>query len=146
MKKIVFFTLVVLAFTQCGKRKQYTTWKIDGQEFSSNEVEYTSNGRSISKLSLVTGNSRFALEFYLPNLPTQGNYLLARVNALQEQTKCVLSFGFDAKWYRISPTNNSYVEARSNNNKSQIILPPTWYFNNADSQDSVLIEGTFNEP
>lgn len=146
MKKIVFFILVVFVFSQCGKRKQSSTWKIDGKEYSSNEIEFHTNGRSISTLRGSKGDTRFSLEFFLPNLPTQGNYLIVRANALQEQYKCVLSFGFNSKWYRIQPTNNSYVEARSNNNKSQIVLPPTWYYNNADSQDSVLIEGTFNEP
>jgi len=146
MKKIVFFILVVLVFTQCDKRKQYSTWKIDGKEYSSNDIELSTNGRSISNLSLVKGDARFALEFFLPNLPKQGNFLIVRENTQQEQNKCVLSFGFNSKWYRIPITNNSYVEARSNNNKSQIVLPPTWYYNNNDPQDSVLIEGTFNEP
>lgn len=142
----MFFVFVVLVFSQCGKRKQYSTWKIDGKEYSSNDINFSSNGRSISNLRGSKENTRFALEFFLPNLPKQGDYLIVRENTQQAQNKCVLSFGLNSKWYRISPTNYSYVEARSNNNKSQIVLPPTWYFNNDDSQDSVLIEGTFNEP
>jgi hypothetical protein len=41
---------------------------------------------------------------------------------------------------------SGYLVAASVNGKIQCTLAPTWFSNYYDTKDSVLINGTFNEP
>ncbi|HRP88958.1 MAG TPA: hypothetical protein PKX92_02855 [Edaphocola sp.] len=148
MYKIIITAITIILLTSCGKKnkKQYSYWKVNGVEYSSNNCSLETNNRDIVQFSLDSKYGRVFLEFYLPALPKEGRFLLVKTNAFQEYNKCILSFGINSKWYRVSELSMNYIEADFLNGKSQIKLPPTWYFNNDDQNDSVLIEAVLNEP
>ena len=134
MNRIIITAVAILLLSSCGKKniKQYSYWKVNGVEYSSNNCTLETNNRDIVQFSLDNKEFRVFLEFYLPALPKEGKFLLVRTNAFQEHIKSILSFGINSKWYRVSELSMNYIEADIINGKSQIKLPPTWYFNNND--------------
>lgn len=143
IKKILLFAAILVAFTQCGKRKQYSHWKVDGKEYSSNNVivqEY----RGVWTLE-SNDKVRFALVFHGSALPTSGNFKITRTEDLG-MGKVSMGICIDTVCYGISPHQTKYVTATINNNKAQYQMAPAWFVKFNNPNDSILVEGTFNEP
>ena len=146
-KFILPFLLITLSLAACGKKdkKQFSTWTVNGENFSSNEVE-ASLGKVICALSSNDFNNRFSFGFAVGvELPKQGNFLISHVKNY-DPDKVVLSFYYKGNFMIIAPSQNTAVVATNNNGKAQYTLPPTWYIYFENPSDSVLISGAFNEP
>lgn len=143
MKKVLFLAITILSFVQCGKRKQHSTWKINGQEYSSNDVivqEYRGEWTLKSNDKV-----RFALTFHGSTLPTSGNFSITRREDLG-MGKVSMGICIDTVCYGISPHQTKYVTATINNKKAQYQMAPAWFVKFNNPNDSILVEGTFNEP
>lgn len=144
MKKVIVI-LIVIAFSACTKaeKKQFSYWKINGQDYSSNNVE-SSLGKPSATISCHEVN-RFDLYFFKSYFPTSGTWLMVR--DVNHNTELVsMNFYLGSKVYIISVNENKYLIASLKNNKAQYSLPPTWFTNYNNFNDSVLVEGTFNQP
>ena len=143
MGRIIIILITILVFSQCSKRKQYSTWSIDGVEYSSNSVEVSSyrglcNIRSDDKV-------RFSLTFWQPSLPTNEHFFITRRENLGIG-KVSIGICRDTICYGISPHETKSITAVLNKSKAQYIMLASWFVNFADPLDSILVEGTFNEP
>lgn len=128
-----------------GKPRQYSYWKAGKQEYASNNVKLT-KGKAISQFFILDPTERVFLEFFMTGLPNNGQYLIVKDNPLQQDDRCVLSFTIDSRWYQVAASEQKYVQASMGEHGAVITMPPTWYINHNDPTDSILIEGTFNEP
>lgn len=144
MKRAIFFVILILTFVQCGKRKQYSTWKINGQEYTSNNVEIESN--YYGNVSLECRDKvRFALIFADNYLPSSGQLVLTKSPSVMPGY-VGMGICIDTVCYHISDFENKFLTASENNRKSGYSLPPSWFVSFSNPLDSILVEGTFNEP
>ncbi|RQO29912.1 hypothetical protein DBR32_15160 [Taibaiella sp. KBW10] len=146
---VVILTLIFFA-CRPEKKKQFSNWKIKGTEYSSNNTE-VAIGHAIGKLS-CSGKNRFSITFYsfsfmtANSLPDTDSFLLTRDNLEQDSGKVLLYLYIDTTGY-VPPTNSiKYLKAERINGKIRYTLPGMWYVNYMNPNDSVLVEGTFNEP
>ncbi len=64
----------------------------------------------------------------------------------QNPTYVSLWFYFDSIPYGVTASNTVKLHASEQNGKAQYTLPQTWFVNYNNPQDSLLVEGVFNEP
>ena len=147
MNKISIILLVITLFG-CKKveKKQFSYWKINGQEYSSNNVEANS-GKAIAIISSHDSDYRFNLTFYnLSFYPTDRYFFLERENASQNPSIATLSFFHNNKYYGID-NDTTRLTSSSINGKASYHLPKVWYSHYENGlKDSILIEATINEP
>ncbi|RZK73299.1 MAG: hypothetical protein EOO85_17625 [Pedobacter sp.] len=130
---------------KCGKRKPYSTWKVNGIEYSSNNVEAVV-GKAVAILASHEYN-RFDISFSGNYLPQSGNWPIRKLHAnLQSPDSVTIYFYEGTKIFKPSFNESTRLRAVEYNGKSQVTLPPTWFVDYYNDTDSVLIEGTFNEP
>lgn len=141
---ILAISIILIACNK-EKPKQYSYWKAGNQEYASNNVKLT-KGKAISQFFVLDPTERVFLEFFLPGLPSSGQYLIVKDNPLQQDDRCVLGFTINSKWYQVAASEQKYVQAGMSTHGAVIEMPPTWYINHNNPDDSILIEGTFNEP
>lgn len=129
------------------KPKQYSYWTINGQKYSSNNVAATEgHNRPLSVLS-CHDSIRFDLHFMQGYLPTEGSWALATLSSSNDPSNAILGFYFGPTPYIVSEHNTNHLEASVYNDKARYSLAPTWFINfHHPTADSILIEGTFNEP
>ena len=146
MKKILIVAISLL-FIACKKEKpkQYSYWKAGNKEYASNNVKLAA-GKAICQFFILDPTERVFLEFFLPGLPSSGQYRIVKDNPLQQDDRCVLSFTINSKWYQVAASEQKYVQANISKHGAAITMPPTWYVNHDNPDDSILIEGIFNEP
>lgn len=147
MRKVMILAIGTLLIA-CNKEKpkQYSYWTINGQEYSSNNVE-AAEGHNRPLAILGSYDSvRFDISFKQGYLPTEGNWPLATLSSSNDPTKANMGFYFGTTPYIVSEHNTNLLQASANNDKARYSLSPTWFINYHDPADSILIEGTFNEP
>lgn len=147
MKKIMLLAIsTTLIACNKEKPKQYSHWTINGQEYSSNNVEVAEgHNRPLS----ILGNYdsiRFDLQFIQGYLPTEGSWPLATESTVNQPSKATLAFYLGTKPYIASKHNTNHLKASAYNGKARYTLEPTWFTYHYDPTDSVLITGTFNAP
>ena len=141
MKKIYIPLLSLLLFAACKKKKQYSTWYVNDEKFRTNDVKLT-KGKAKHIMAPHDINNRFVIEFYLGSFPSDDRYL---INCSQQNpTWCCMVFIYNGIGY-IKP-KDSYLYASNNNKKFRYTLEPTWFYNESDPNDSILVKGEFNEP
>lgn len=144
--RLLLFFSFVLFVAACGKKtkKQFSTWTITGENFSSNNVNVT-----IGKVRVdlaCSDQNRFGLTFNIGNqLPKAGNFGIEH-NSGSKSDSVSVGFYKGSVFYVISPFALGMISASEVNKKASYLLAPTWFVNYHDSQDSVLISGKFNEP
>lgn len=146
-KKLVIALLFTLAFTACSKKgkNQYSTWNVNGENFSSNEVIATI-GKVQSALSTNDFNNRFVLAFSIVGgLPTSGTFELNTITpGVQE---CGINFYVHGKFYYHTTSKLGKLFASEEKGKAKYTLPPSWFVSYENpTTDSVLISGEFKEP
>lgn len=143
--------VVLCIFIACKKEevKQYSYWKIDGKEYSSNNVWVNGGERGDGRRNLVSGGDEsFSIGFNtgISSLPDQGVFLL--VGGIPTQNATNERVGFlvrhAGKGYFPSAHERKYLQAERVNGKVRYTMPETWFVNT--SSDSILVSGTFNEP
>ena len=149
MKSVVWPILILLiAAIGCKKENpannRYSTWTVDGQVYQTNDVNVVEE-KALSLLSSRDMSKRFKLAFHeQTKLPISGDWPLRyEVNPGRYPTA---GFYVDTMYYiPLSKTENS-LRASGSKGSASYNLPPTWFYYYYDYSDSVLIEGTFNEP
>jgi hypothetical protein len=138
-------TIICLMFTACKKEKQYSTWYVNSDSFSTNEAE-TSIGKAIAKFSSLNHDNKnyFRIGFNVGYLPTEGQYKIEYNSTTSIFSG--ISFYYNGVFFISSPNTENYLYASSNSGKASYSLPATWFINYDNHEDSVLIKGTFNEP
>jgi hypothetical protein len=106
----------------------------------------TGYGQARHSFSCRDINNWFGIIFYLDHLPRNGEWPIVNANSQQDPTLAVLGFYYHNRSYGISPNETKALKASENNNKASYYLAPTWFVNTNDANDSVLIQGVFNEP
>ena len=152
MKNLTLILLIISLLFACKKEtpKQFSNWKMDEQAYSSNNVT-TSIGKAIANLDCWDKN-RFGIRFYSfsvshPNsLPDAGEFLLVKDNPSQNPNMVLLYLYIDTVGYAPSPSETKYLKAERVEGKIRYTLPPMWYVNYYNTDDSVFVEGIFNEP
>lgn len=145
MKSFIFLSTTIVLFIQCNKPNPYSTWKINGQEHSSNKVKATI-GKAIAILASSDYN-RFDISFSASYLPKSGDWPLRKSHTNSQRPDSVTIYFYEGtKTFKASIHENTNLKAGEHNGKSQFILPPTWFVDYYNDTDSILIEGTFNEP
>lgn len=147
MKKIITILTGTLLLAACQKNepKQYSHWKVDGIEYSSNDVRFD-KGKAVAVISSRDPNNRFILTFYGRGYPTRDSIRLKRTNLEQDLYVTEFSFFVNNRYYGID-NNNTFLKADMVKGKVQYVLSTSWYSNFDNSiKDSVLIEAIINEP
>ena len=152
--RILLFPVVLCSLgTGCKKDPQkhnrYSEWIFNGQTHRSNnvEAETTSDdpkaggGNTIVGLYCHDAGNRFALSFSGDELPITGSWALKYGIDFKG-----VSFHVDTMYYRLSPHTTNSLTATEDNGKASYHMPPIWLYRPYDPNDSVLVQGTFNEP
>lgn len=121
--------------------KAYSYWKVGNDSFKSNNVE-KAIGKVIAGISCRDDSNRFTIGFRFGYLPINGNFPLAKTG-IQHPDSVAVSFYYRNNFYRIY---GSGFLRRDTGVRFQAHLDPTWYVNNDNPLDTVLISGIFREP
>lgn len=142
MKNAVLVAIAALAFAACKKDepKQFSHLLVNGASFSSNKVTKSETKGGAS--SLVEEDNLFRLSFATPSLPGNAVYLLKNPSPYPEHA--FLTIQYQHNVYRVT-RDSVWLDFNLINGKRQYVLAPTW-FESVTSEDSVLVEGVFNEP
>lgn len=154
MKKLVtciaYSSLIFALACNKDKKKQYSTWVVNGNEpFTTNDVEYSVNKSGPHLASLYNENgfsfsNNGAGTAY--NAFTEGFHLLSSDTVSNNPEFLHAFFLYHYMSYRPMPNHNDSIEVSSVNSKVRYKLYPSWFVNSSNANDSILIEGTFNEP
>ncbi len=153
MKKILSISLIVIVSIICtackkDKPRQYSYWKINGQEFSTNDTKY-SIAKNGSDLTSYGSNSFsfYNLGYGVPSTAfTVGQHLLSPDTISNDPELLHAYFKYNDIIYSPMPDHNDTIVVSMPNQKIRYTLYPSWFVNKNNANDSVLIEGTFNEP
>lgn len=146
--KLLLFFSFVLFIAACGKKnkRQFSTWTMNAEKFSTNEVLATT-GKVVSVLESNDKYNGFSITFRVGfAMPTHGAFQMLYDPSSTEQSMASIAFFVKGIGYIPSQTPTSFLMASSYNSKARYIIEPTWFVNYNTGTDSVLISGTFNEP
>lgn len=90
-------------------------------------------------------NEGFGLTFYLNYLPMNGNFQITNSLA-QGQYYIGIGIWHKGQLYNVLNDLQDEVVASTVNGKAQYKINNVWFKNYFNSNDTVLINGTFNEP
>jgi hypothetical protein len=139
--------MVCIGIVSCKKGKQYSTWNINGEDFSANNVGVFIVDSEFCYLTNNDTNNQFLVGFFNTGsrLPVNGTFKLNTYPA-GATPDCDVQFHYKGKTYHPTFTNTGVIHASSINEKASYTLPASWFIPISNLGDSVLIEGTFNEP
>lgn len=149
MKTTITFCLLLFVFASCRKRHEnaYSIWIINKDTFSTNDVRLDI-GKAIAIFSTNNFENGFGFMFYTYSangLPSSGTFLITDTTS-QNPNYVELGFYYNGHGYTIAEDLSASIVAMEKNGKASCVLSPTWFTNPTNSVDSVLIQGTFNEP
>ncbi len=145
MKRLVITVLLMAIITSCKKRasKEYSHWYVNNDSFSSNNVGVTIGKTRADMWSSLTDNY-FSLTFNVGFLPTSGLYKTD--DRIQDPTFVSMDIKYNGTEYYPDTLFPIYLTADLKNGKASYTLPPTWFISFANSNDSISVRGTFNQP
>ena len=153
-KNLVFIFFGAIFIISCKDDKaipkppaRESYWIINGDTFIT-KGQAVNIGKTISNLNSGDSITGFGISFYFgEGLPNYGTWEIAqRKDSINQDPGLVhISFNYKVKNYNY-PTNQYYITGRDSSGKAQLILSPTWFVNRYNSEDSIKIQGTFNEP
>lgn len=157
MKKWPYPTMLLLLslilLMGCNKSRKHSTWTVNGTEtFSTKNVTAGINcdpdqNECRSVLQSNDGNNSFLIAFPFDYLPSSGYYLLNYWGVSTGITDyCLVSFVYNNQQYFHAQRalDTLYADGDA---QPRYTLPPTWFLNeNTPAEDSILVEGVFNEP
>ncbi len=146
MKKLsyILYVFLLLPFTNCKKKdtRNFSYWQVNQDKYSSNNVRFD-KGKAITVFSC----SDIGNNFYFSSIPSHfyfsGIYPFKQ-SASNNPDSISVAFYYKGNCY--IPLHSGYLKTDNINGKIQCTMLPTWYSNYYDSKDTVLINGTFNEP
>ncbi|HRP89386.1 MAG TPA: hypothetical protein PKX92_05060 [Edaphocola sp.] len=147
MNRIIITLATIILLTSCGKKnkKQYSYWKVNGVEYSSNNVTAKEGYmKPISRIS-CQDKIRFSISFSIGEFPENGEYPLAYFPT-NNPDYARLSICFDTVCYLVTNNNTAMVRASEINGKAQFKVDSVRMVNPNNPLDSIWVDGTFNEP
>lgn len=140
------FSFVLIQSTSCKKskeRNQFSDWKINGTEYRSNNVTIiTTKGAAVMECRESEGFS--LVWFTSTGFPSKHERLWRIVDGAQNTIG--VNIYYQGNNYMISSNEESFVQSRFNNSKVEFPLSSTWFINQNNLADSILVEGIFREP
>ena len=126
--------------------RQYSYWTVNEDSFKTNDVdEVLGLGMCVLGNAQKNHTNNFSLYFNIGrSLPVYGSFKIDC--STQNSTFVCMDFVYNGIGYLININGSFYLTAGENNSKAQYKLAPTWFYNEQDPNDSVLIQGVFNEP
>lgn len=142
--KLLACTIICLCFVACKKEKRYSTWNVNGEGFSTNEVEEVV-GKAQSVLytnSKENGFSLNSMHFY--------GGASSDIGCGSDPSDVCVIFYSKGKTYTAKPITPAPVITISNPNnddrKKTLSMSPTWFVNTTSADDTVLISAILSEP
>ncbi|HTO14741.1 MAG TPA: hypothetical protein VLZ83_03175 [Edaphocola sp.] len=155
MKNIIIrIAVLCLSLLSCNKYRnnQYSTWYVNGEEFKTNKVDI-SKGEDAYGISSIPQNSPNSFDIGFHSIPFGGKYIGRPFN-FSDPNLASMKINYQNKKYKAIDSNDVVICKRVNE-KLQITLNDTWFYNYdygsnnsiiIHYDDSVLIKGVFNEP
>ncbi len=142
---LIVITIFIL-LTGCRKKDspQYSYWRVNTDSFSSNEVN-VDRGKARTDLETKTIDNGFGFTFYLNHLPTFGTFFITNT-IIQHPLYVGMDIHYKGNYFNVAQDLRNKIVAKEVNGKAQYLLLNTWFKNYFNSNDSVLVSGTFNEP
>ncbi|HRP88957.1 MAG TPA: hypothetical protein PKX92_02850 [Edaphocola sp.] len=147
MYKIIITAVAIILLASCGKKnkKQYSYWKVNGVEYSSNNVTAEEGYmKPVCYISCQEKNS-FTISFSIGEFPKNGEYPLAYFYT-QNPDYAGLGICFDTVCYLVTSNNTAKVRASEQNGKAQFKVDSVRMVNFKNPLDSIWVDGVFNEP
>lgn len=155
MKPLILCSVLIVLLTGCDKsnNRKYSTWTVNGTEtFSTKQVtasvDCDSNQNDCrSVLQSNDDNNSFLIIFPVDYFPTSGYYFLNYWGVSTGITNyCFVSFVYNNQKY-FHPQRAMDTLYADGDAQARYTLSPTWFLSeNAPAEDSILVEGVFNEP
>lgn len=142
---IVALFFLSLLSPSCKKEAKYSTWSIGGNNFSTNKVEIGEDVQG-SRMSSLDKTNGFHIGWGLTMLPWPGSHPI--YTGIYDRTPYHLYviIYFNEQKYSLSPNYEMKLTAIEIGEKAQYTLPTSWFINNNNVNDSLLVSGTFCEP
>ena len=125
--------------------KQYSYWVVNEDSFRTSDVK---TALGLGRCDLYSdGVNSFGFTFFTGEgkLPKHGYFPLAHDNG-ENPNYVYTGFNYKDNLFIVASNESSSIQPSSINNKARYTLPPTWFVNYYNHNDSVLIHGVFNEP
>lgn len=144
----ILFAILLLFSCKKEKPKPFSYWKINGLDYSSNDVEHVedkagfyfrsagSNWFHFSSRSAGNWSHGFSI----------GRHTLTTDTSSNDPELLHAAFSVGSVIYRPMPNHEDTLDISSVNNRMLYLLHPSWFVNQININDSVLIEGTFHQP
>lgn len=142
MKKIIIVFLLLTTVCSCKKdrQKQYSTWYINGQKFTTNDVRVDA-GKAIYIISSNNFTEGFSLTLF--HKVSSGTVNIDCDNN-NPTFGCLAITHLDTGYIPKPPLQ---LAANLINRKSSYLLREAWFYNSyRPDEDSILVKGVFNEP
>lgn len=151
MKRLTPVIYTIFLLLVCCKKeesKNISYWYVNNDSFSSSNITNSKGGfKPYSWMrSNDDPNNYFSLYFGIGYLPLNGNLLVFCDTTVVYPEHVCASFTYKAKGYEPLHNSTVVVSCAQANGKAQYTLPPMWFFNPIDPNDSVLIRGVFIDP
>lgn len=148
---VPIFGLSCIFVLACGKQhhKPYSTWAVNGKDtFRTNEVYYRKDKSETSLYS--EGINSFAFSNLGAGVGadafTPGIHVLSSDNSSHNPDLLHAFFKYYDTAYTPMPFHNDTIEVLLISGKLRYRLYNSWFVNIDNPDDSVSIQGTFNEP
>lgn len=148
IKMITQVAVITAVLNACGKKndKPFSTFKIDGVEYKTNNVRAAQGKAAASFYS--NDETRFSFSFQSGHIPSGGAMKIR--NWGMPKTAGYLSFVFVISpntAYRISPSDSTHrMQVTTVEGITTFTLEPSWFLREPDGEDSFLAEGVFVLP
>jgi hypothetical protein len=142
---ILLFLILLLPFTNCKKKdnRNYSYWQVNQHKFSTNDIT-VEEGKARHEINTTNHTNGFQIVFNLGYFPTDGKY---KLDYTSSNPSCVgVDIIYNDTGYLPKPSSSMFLIASAKNNKGSYALQPVWFYNSYRIMDSVLVQGTFNEP
>lgn len=149
IKIIALVAVITAVLNACGKKndKPFSTFKIDGVEYKTNNVRAV-QGKAAAAFESAD-SVRFSFQFQSGAIPTSKP--LRIIYWGEEPRFGIHEFYFIFKTnppigYALSPSDSTKILAATVDGVTTYTLEPSWFLREPDGEDSFLAEGVFVLP
>ncbi len=132
-----------------NKHKQYSTWYVNGEAYSTNDVKLVSSkgGQADLRGKVSPTQEEFSIGFSTRYLyDKHGSFLLTNDSTNYNPFDAGMSIWHNGTYYILANNLKDTVTASRFNDKLQLGMTDVWFKNYYNQDDSILVSGTFREP
>ncbi|MBS1644688.1 MAG: hypothetical protein JST36_06575 [Bacteroidetes bacterium] len=145
--------IFILFLTACKKSTpaQYSTWVVNNDTFSTNEVSVDQGKARLHFFSNSIRDFSHKRMFGFDMTFNSGSFVVYDSLKLdcssQDPAWVCLGIMYDDTGYVAHGTHPEYIQSSIVNGKARYTLQPTWFYNTyRPAEDKILVSGVFNEP